>query len=111
LADIYTILPFTDVLITDYSSVYTDFLMMNKEIILFVFDYNDYVKGCCELKDYDKYYLGKKAYSFTQLLDIISTGEDCHVPQDQYSRLMDFFWSNNESTINIVEEIKIRIKY
>ena len=111
LADIYTILPFTDLLITDYSSVYTDFLMMNKEIILFVFDYDEYVKGSFELKDYDKYYLGKKAYSFTELLDTISNGEDCHVPQDQYSRLMDFFWNNNESTINIVEEIKRRIHY
>lgn len=111
LADIYTILPFTDVLITDYSSVYSDFLMMNKEVILFVFDYDEYVKGSFELKDYDQYYLGKRAYSFTQLLDIISDGEDCHVPQDQYSRLMDFFWSNNENTINIVEEIKRRIHY
>lgn len=110
LADIYTILPFTDVLITDYSSVYSDYLIMNKEIILFVFDYDEYVKDSFELKNYDEYYVGKKAYDFSQLLKIISDNVDCHVPQEHYQRLMSFFWSNNESTIDIVEEIENRIK-
>lgn len=109
LSDIYTVLPFTDVLITDYSSVYSDFLMMNKEIILFTFDYDEYVGNSYELMDFDKYYVGRKASDFSQLLNIISSNEDCHVPTEDYNRLMDFFWSGNKSSVNIVEEIKSRI--
>lgn len=108
-SDVYTVLPFIDCLITDYSSIYTDFLMMNKEIILFVFDYEDYVQNSNDLGEYDKYYVGKRAYNFAQLLQIIESGEDCHVPQDKYHELMEFFWDNNRHQIDIVEEVKKRI--
>jgi len=103
------VLPFIDCLITDYSSIYTDFLMMNKEIILFVFDYEDYVKKSYELSEYDKYFVGKKTYTFNQLLQTITSEEDCHVPKEDYNRLMEFFWDNNRHNIDIVEEIKNRI--
>ena len=108
-SDIYTVLPFIDTLITDYSSIYTDFLIMNKEIILFVFDYDKYVRNSYELERYDYYFIGTRATSFSQLLDIIRTGEDCHVPTDHYKRLMDYFWDNNRHEIDIVEEIERRI--
>ena len=108
-SDVYTVLPFIDCLITDYSSIYTDFLMMNKEIILFVFDYEDYVKKSYELFEYDKYFVGKKTYTFNQLLQTIKNEEDCHVPKEDYDRLMEFFWDNNRHNIDIVEEIKNRI--
>jgi len=107
--DIYTVLPFIDCLITDYSSIYTDFLTMNKEIILFVYDYEEYMKGSFKLSEYDKYFVGKRAYDFNQLLHIIESGEDCHVPQDKYDELMEFFWDNNRHQIDIVEEVKKRI--
>ena len=100
-----------DVLITDYSSVYSDFLMMNKDIILFVFDFDKYVKGSYELRDFDKYYIGKKVFDFPQLLKTLSSEEDCHVPKEHYDRLMDFFWSSNNSRVDIVDEIKKRINF
>lgn len=108
-SDIYTVLPFIDCLITDYSSIYSDFLMMNKEIILYVFDYDNYVHNSNELGDYDKFFIGKRASDFDQLLHIIDNGEDCHLPQEKYHELMEFFWDNNRHKIDIVEEIKKRI--
>lgn len=108
-SDIYTVLPFIDCLITDYSSIYTDFLMMNKEIILFVFDYDKYVKSSYDLENYDYYFVGKRAESFTKLLNIINSGEDCHIPKEHYQRLMNYFWDNNRHEIDIIEEIKRRI--
>ena len=108
-SDVYTILPFIDCLITDYSSIYTDFLMMDKEIILFIFDYSDYVQNSNDLGEYDKYYVGRRAYDFNQLLHIIECGEDCHVNRQQYNELMEFFWDNNRHQIDLVEEVKKRI--
>lgn len=110
-SDLYTVLPFIDCLITDYSSIYTDFLMMNKEIILFVFDYDKYVKNSYDLENFDYYFVGKRAESFTMLLDIISSDEDCHVPKEHYQRLMDYFWENNRNDIDLVEEVKKRVGY
>lgn len=109
--DLYTVLPFTDCLITDYSSIYTDFLTMNKEIILFVFDYEEYIHSSYELSDYDKYFIGKRAYDFNELLQLIKSGEDCHLPKNERKELMEYFWDSNESTTNIVEEIKKRISF
>lgn len=108
-SDVYTVLPFIDCLITDYSSIYTDFLTMNKDVILFVFDYEEYVKGNYELAEYDKYYLGKRVYDFDQLLKTMLSGVDCHIPKEQYDSLMNFFWDNNRHNIDIAEEIKKRI--
>jgi CDP-glycerol glycerophosphotransferase (TagB/SpsB family) len=110
-SDVYTVLPFIDCLITDYSSIYTDFLMMNKEIILFTFDYDEYVAGSYELSEYDKYFVGKRASDFHQLLQIMESNEDCHVSKDKYEFLMDFFWSCNKYNIDIAEEIKKRIGF
>ena len=41
--DIYTLLPDTDFLITDYSSVYFDYLLLNKPIIFAPFDIERYI--------------------------------------------------------------------
>lgn len=108
-SDVYAVLPFIDCLITDYSSIYTDFLMMNKEVILFVFDYDEYVRNSNDLDNYDRYYVGKRVYDFSQLLHLIESGEDCHVPQDKYHELMEFYWDNNRHKIDVVEEVKKRI--
>jgi hypothetical protein len=82
---------------------------MNKEIILFVFDYNDYVEGDCMLSDYDKYFVGRRANDFNQLIDILITNKDCHIPKDRYDFIMNYFWDNNRYNIDIAEEIKTRI--
>ena len=41
--DLYTFIKDVDILVTDYSSVYFDFLYLRKPIILFPFDYDDYI--------------------------------------------------------------------
>ena len=42
-ADIQELLTITDVLITDYSSVYCDFLLLNRPILLFTYDYDEFM--------------------------------------------------------------------
>lgn len=70
--DMYPLLPYTHVLITDYSSILYDYLLMEgKQVILYLYDYADYVKE----RDFNYPFLenvtGELAYSFDDLLRII----------------------------------------
>lgn len=67
--DIYPILKFTDLLITDYSSVYFDFLLSEKPILFFPYDLKKYISKDRELYfNYDNFTPGKKSYNFKNLL-------------------------------------------
>ncbi|MCQ9337088.1 CDP-glycerol glycerophosphotransferase family protein [Corynebacterium phoceense] len=48
----YDVLPFTDVLLTDYSSIYFDFLPLDKPIVFYMYDYEEYKeqRGLYELE-------------------------------------------------------------
>jgi len=71
--DIYLILKYTDILITDYSSVYFDFLLRNKPIIFYPYDLEYYKnKDRGLIFDYDKFTPGPKAYNLNQLKKIIT---------------------------------------
>lgn len=72
LPDIYPLLTATDILITDYSSVYFDYLLLGRPIIFAPFDLEDYVKRDRELYyDYDTVTPGPKAKNWPEVLDLI----------------------------------------
>lgn len=81
--DIYSILHLTDFLITDYSSIYFDYLHTNKPIIFFAFDKEDYLKNDRAFYfDYDSVTPGEKAYSWYELYEKISltaNGQDNYI--------------------------------
>lgn len=71
-ADIYPLLPFTHTLITDYSSIYFDYKLMDKEVVFFCFDKDEYIKDREMYFDYNeiiKYEL--VANSFEKLISVI----------------------------------------
>lgn len=72
--DIYPILPFTDVLITDYSSIYYDYLLLNKKhILLYIFDYDEYIINSRDFAfNFDDYMVAQKVRKFEELINIIS---------------------------------------
>ncbi len=103
-SDIYPILPFTDCLITDYSSIYFDYKLMQKEVILFPFDQEEYLQ-----KDREMYYSydlvtenQPVAHDFKELLVLIQSDNinisDNHLLQD-----MIFETKGVESSKKIVE--------
>jgi len=47
--DLYYIMPFTDILISDYSSIAIDYMLLKKKILLFLFDYKEYQLYCRDL--------------------------------------------------------------
>lgn len=70
--NIYTLLKDIDVLITDYSSVYFDFLLLNKPIILAPFDFENYISNSRPLYfDYYKELPHKKAHNWNEVLDLL----------------------------------------
>ncbi len=79
LQDVHEYLKYVDVLVTDYSSVYFDFLLVNRPIIFTPFDFDNYVL-CRPLNfSYDEVTPGPKAKNWKEvcfLLQEILSGKD-----------------------------------
>lgn len=71
--DTQDILLITDLLISDYSSVYVDFIAVNKPIIHFLYDNDDYLKNDRGTYAIDprREFAGPVAYTIPELLSII----------------------------------------
>lgn len=79
-ADPYPLLKISDVLITDYSSVYFDFLLTSKPIIFFAYDLQDYLRESREMYfDYHQFTPGEKVYNQKELETVLS-----HIDSQQY---------------------------
>jgi CDP-glycerol glycerophosphotransferase (TagB/SpsB family) len=80
--DPYPILRYVDILVTDYSSIYFDFLLLNRPIIFFPHDYDEYKKKVKFYYDYNKVTPGPKVASFEEMLhrldELLSTDYDSY---------------------------------
>lgn len=75
--DIYPLLAISDFLLTDYSSVYFDYLLSDKPVIFAPFDYEQYLREEREFyHDYDEITPGPKAYSWDEVADKITEAID-----------------------------------
>lgn len=95
--DIYPILPYTDVLITDYSSIMYDYILMEKkDVILYLFDYQEYVSERPFIWPYDEMSYGHRAYDFGALLDLV---RDATLRPDEQAKalLVDKCWGDSIS--------------
>lgn len=90
--DIYGVLPFTDVLITDYSSILYDYILMpRKQVILYLYDYDEYVHERDFYYPFDENVVGRKVETFDDLLKVIST-QDYKMDEQDRQRILDRFW-------------------
>lgn len=72
--DVQEILIYTDLLITDYSSVFFDYMLTNNPVIYYSYDYEEYLKNCRGI--YYNYYEelpGPFARNEEELYNLIST--------------------------------------
>jgi len=66
--DIYPALKYFDALITDYSSIYMDFLYFDRPVLFFCYDYEKYINQDRELQfDYDWITPGPKCFTQEEL--------------------------------------------
>lgn len=74
--DIQEILVFTDLLIADYSSLIFDFILTDKPVIFYPYDYYDYVKNSREMYyDYFSEMIGPFGKNEEDLLSLIKNSE------------------------------------
>ena len=75
--DVTGILNIFDCLITDYSSIYIDYLLTDRPMIFLPYDRNEYLNGRGMNFDYDEVTPGPKPDTFQSFLDALLT-EDSH---------------------------------
>ena len=81
--DVNYLLPWLNCLITDYSSVYFDYLLLDRPVIFFPFDYNEYITKDRELYvDYNEVTPGEKCFTWDEIineLEKLESGIDLYV--------------------------------
>jgi len=83
-SDPYVLLKITDVLITDYSSVYFDFLLLDRPIIFFDYDREEYISQSRELYfDYESMTPGVKTETTEGLIEALQAAVH---PSEEYAR-------------------------
>ena len=71
--DPYSFLREADLLVTDYSSIYSDYLLLNKPSVLFPYDFEEYSLDTRECYfPYDEYMPEIKVYTMEELMNAIS---------------------------------------
>ncbi len=94
--DPYPLLKHVELLITDYSSIYFDFLLTGKPILFFAYDLSEYRKDSREMYfDYDTFTPGKKVYTEEELEAAMTLEEDQYIKDRQKLRDLVFHPERN----------------
>ena len=94
--DIYPILPYTDVLITDYSSVLYDYAMMEqKGMILYLYDFQEYERERNFTRPFDELAFGKRVFDFASLVSTIREG-DYMMEENERKAFVRRCWGDNQ---------------
>lgn len=108
-ADIYPILPFVDVLVTDYSSISTDFLYLDRPIVFFPYDIHKYLQQDREFYfEYKEFMPGPQAYTLDELLVCLDTAraEDTYSAKREEVRQKCFTHYDGHSSERVVAHLQ-----
>lgn len=108
--DVYDSFHNIDLMITDYSSIYFDFLLLDRPLIFYPFDKKDYLEKRKIVYDYDEITPGPIVYDTNELLnqiyDILISKKDYY--KEKRAKVRDLFYEfqDNKSCERITEDIK-----
>jgi len=108
--DVYPIIKKTDILITDYSSIYFDFLYLNRDIIFFPYDleyYKNEDRGL--IFDYDEMTPGNKVFSLEELKnDLLNKKENRDSYFEERKKIKELIFEDYtiEDTIKIIKKME-----
>lgn len=81
--DPYVFLAQADVLVTDYSSVYSDFMLLDRPAVAFWYDYEEYTRdsreGYFDFKEYMPEVAAKNLEELEQTLDLVLREDTCRM--------------------------------
>lgn len=109
-SDIYPFFPLVDALITDYSSIYTEYLLLDRPVVFFWADYDSYMSVDRGFQfPFEKMCPGPKCQTAQHLyreLDVIlSSGEDVWSEQRKAMRDMAFLYQDGRSAERIAAHL------
>lgn len=109
--DVYPIFKYTDLMITDYSSIYLDYVLTDKPCLFFMYDLDFYRRRCRDLKeDFMDLLPGELCLSQDELVDalnkILIQGKDDY--SEKRKEIRDLSWQDQsghycEKTWNYIE--------
>lgn len=102
--DLYPVLPFTHGLITDYSSIYFDYMLLKKPIVFYAFDLENYLKNREMYFEYESAVPGTIVKNFDTLLNALKNWPQLK-PDEKYFSLLNRFWQHQDgqSTERVVQ--------
>ena len=90
--DVQQLLSHTDVLVTDYSSIYLDYLLLDKPMIFLPYDLDEYQSYRGFLFDYEAHTPGTKVFNQLQLLKELEIALNVPITRsDERARMRDLF--------------------
>lgn len=108
--DPYQIIKRSDQLITDYSSIYFDYLLLNKPIIFFPYDFELYTKNSRELYfEYNSVTPGPKVYTMEELEKALLNKDD-YIKERENIKSQVFEHSDSIASELLYKQIKDIIK-
>ena len=113
--DPYVFIHDSSILVTDYSSIYFDYLLSGKPVVFFCYDLEEYLRDERKMYfDYQEYTPGKKAFTFKELEEaLLETLGDSSVCVNEREVMMKkmFQYGKKEACPVLVEKIKILAGY
>ncbi|MFS0750359.1 CDP-glycerol glycerophosphotransferase family protein [Oceanobacillus sp. 1P07AA] len=107
------LLKYTDILITDYSSCYTDYLLLDRPVLFFCYDIDLYLTKANQM--YFNYFdvtPGPKAYQFNELINYMKESiEEPMKYQKDRSRVLDIFYSPENQQPVLQKQVEYIEKY
>lgn len=110
-SDPYCFLPYCDLLISDYSSIYADYLCSGNPIVLFPYDLEQYISSDAGLYyDYESIAPGPICYMWDEVLKSVVEEMKKETVSDQYERVYKLFnvfndGKNCERTYEVVRRV------
>lgn len=104
--DIYPLLPLTDCLVTDYSSIFFDYVLTSKQVIFYIPDLKEYASGDRDFAfSFEESIEGETVFNFEDLLTTI-----CEPSPSSINSILPYynprFWSpklrGNDELINFI---------
>ncbi len=102
--DSYPQLKHIDVLVTDYSSLYIDYLLLDRPIIFYTYDLETYKKEMGLHEDFDTLTPGPHPTTFTELIGAIRDN-DRHTSERAHTRKVLFTHTDGNASKRLIQEL------